>query len=822
MGQQGQKGDKGDTGATGPIGPVGLTGPAGQQGVKGDKGDTGATGITGPQGPIGPEGQQGLKGDPGPTGPAGPKGDQGTTGNTGPIGPQGIPGPTGATGATGVQGPKGDTGATGPQGNTGATGATGPQGPQGVQGIPGPKGPPGNVGPTGPQGPAGTGINMKGTVPTYADLPVSGMVDGDAYTVQADGNLYVWDTTTSNWINAGPMQGPIGPQGDIGPEGPVGPQGDTGPEGPIGPTGIQGPIGNTGPQGAQGIQGVPGPTGPQGPPGAANATYTNTWKWTTATTPPPASGRVQIDNASMALATHIFLHKTNAAGTDLALQVGKAKVGDSLLLQERTDANHWGKYQISAITDNTTWMDVTVTVLTSSGTAIQNNADTDVTLLTQGAQVEEWSSGAGVPAGSAGRVGDWYLNQTTSDVYEKTADTTWTLRANIKGAQGIQGPTGATGSQGIQGVQGPQGNTGATGAQGPQGNTGPTGPTGAPGEHWIYGTGAPAVSADPVGTLYLDGTNGNVWEQQSGGWVFTGISIKGPTGAAGTPGAPGYPDTTGKLNDVLTVTTDGGAPTWAVPAAGGGATDLQYLGSWAAGTYNDGQIVVDNGVAYMATKSTSARPTAWPGVPQVGPVIPTPLIEGQWIKASGGIPVWSAITLADLPTSVTEFYSVTPPASPNDGDHWVMPISNGVLWRFRYNAGSASAYKWEFLGGSPILNYTTGPNGLLNGSWGNVVGAATTLTRAGDYQIVAAARLTAGAASQTCQICPYLTTGSNIVGVSAAATISSSTWLMNVTTPPYVLTGLAASSVIGVAGTANGAGATASSIVYMITPVRVA
>lgn len=53
-------------------------------------------------------------------------------------------------------------------------------------------GPAGLPGPTGPTGPQGTGINMKGTVPTIADLPATGNVNGDGYVVLADGHVYVW------------------------------------------------------------------------------------------------------------------------------------------------------------------------------------------------------------------------------------------------------------------------------------------------------------------------------------------------------------------------------------------------------------------------------------------------------------------------------------------------------------------------------------------------------------------------------------------------------------------------------------------------------
>jgi hypothetical protein len=47
--------------------------------------------------------------------------------------------------------------------------------------------------------------------------------------------------------------------------------------------------------------------------------------------------------------------------------------------------------------------------------------------------------------------------------------------------------------------------------------------------------------------------------------------------------------------------------------------------------------------------------------------------------------------------------SVLPP-SPADGQviDYVADSANGVIWRFRYRAASASTYKWELVGGSPL------------------------------------------------------------------------------------------------------------------------
>lgn len=67
--------------------------------------------------------------------------------------------------------------------------------------------------------------------------------------------------------------------------------------------------------------------------------------------------------------------------------------------------------------------------------------------------------------------------------------------------------------------------------------------------------------------------------------------------------------------------------------------------------------------------------------------------------------------------------------------------TSGVLWRFRYNAGSASAYKWEYLGGSPLRSLDD--VGRATGSAAYVELATqvrVTCPRAGDYDVSFGAR----------------------------------------------------------------------------------
>ena len=183
------------------------------------------------------------------------------------VGPQGPAGPIGPAGAQGPAGPAGPAGGQGPQGITGAQG------------------------PEGPVGPPGPGFDFLGQVATVGALPPSDNTVGDAYTVETDYNLYVWDG--SQWNDSGPIQGPqgvtgtqgptgpqgpagpIGPAGATGPAGPTGPQGATGPAGPTGLTGATGPAGPTGPVGPQGQQGIQGATGPAGPAGSATIVSSN-------------------------------------------------------------------------------------------------------------------------------------------------------------------------------------------------------------------------------------------------------------------------------------------------------------------------------------------------------------------------------------------------------------------------------------------------------------------------------------------------------------------------------------------------------------------
>ena len=93
-------------------------------------------------------------------------------------------------------------------------------------------------------------------------------------------------------------------------------------------------------------------------------------------------------------------------------------------------------------------------------------------------------------------------------------------------------------------------------------------------------------------------------------------------------------------------------------------------------------------------------------------------------------------TLAKGPT-----YETSLPSSPIDGQeiYYAANATDGVIWHLRYRSGSSSSYKWEFVGGSPLMTQGTANDSTrtAGGGYGTITGAcaAITLPLAGDYQI---------------------------------------------------------------------------------------
>lgn len=162
------------------------------------------------------------------------------------------------------------------------------------------------------------------------------------------------------------------------------------------------------------------------------------------------------------------------------------------------------------------------------------------------------------------------------------------------------------------------------------------------------------------------------------------------------------------------------------------------------------------------------------------------------------------------------------PPNPADGQeiNYLADSANGVVWRLKYRAGSASAYKWEFLGGPPLWKVLG--DEVLSATTGAWIDATTvpkvTVPLAGNY-------LARGLANWR------LGTGgcSGFLGLAAGATAPSFQQAVNVATANNagtvpvegVLTGLAAAGDIRLRFYQNNASCFVNNKVLFVTPVRV-
>jgi hypothetical protein len=199
-----------------------------------------------------------------------------------------------------------------------------------------------------------------------------------------------------------------------------------------------------------------------------------------------------------------------------------------------------------------------------------------------------------------------------------------------------------------------------------------------------------------------------------------------------------------------------------------------------------------------------------------GSGVPQPVVNGQWVKGVGGAAVWSSIAAADIgggyaPNKITvSTLAGGPPASPSDADIWIATgiTAGGVRWAFQYNASSASAYKWEFIGGPPIY-LSAVPGAVINtqtqvGATGYyyAVASAYTTVRAGDYIVDGLGRIAANGGTSS-QIQGQSFAGAALVSDAGASSMLTTT--DDVKQIPHVdrAYGVAASVVIGIGWTSN-------------------
>jgi len=167
-------------------------------------------------------------------------------------------------------------------------------------------------------------------------------------------------------------------------------------------------------------------------------------------------------------------------------------------------------------------------------------------------------------------------------------------------------------------------------------------------------------------------------------------------------------------------------------------------------------------------------------------------------------------------------YGTSLPGSPVDGQTAILVDSTtnpSYQWAFRYNGGSSSSYKWEFVGGTAwtlvIPDYTT----TGTGAWQAASGAGNVLTipRAGDYDFTLSAFLSGANAS--IHVLGILVAGASPPPLQCNASMAANGNAALYTRRPA--TGVSAGQTVGPGYYSVTATGTFGSLVLAVTPKRV-
>lgn len=200
-----------------------------------------------------------------------------------------------------------------------------------------------------------------------------------------------------------------------------------------------------------------------------------------------------------------------------------------------------------------------------------------------------------------------------------------------------------------------------------------------------------------------------------------------------------------------------------------------------------------------------------------------------WVNGNA----WDATAANDFEGRVeTEFVlksnavsaSASLPGSPVDGQelYYLADTTNGVVWHLRYRSGSASAYKWEFVGGGALYSEVTTVETTTSGTFVDLatVGPSITLPLAGDYDYDFSAL--ESAASQTAIVGAKFGAAAVSLADEAFVTNSASGNSSSIASGQRRKLALAASTVVKLQYTVTGgATATFQQRHLAIMPVRV-
>jgi hypothetical protein len=142
------------------------------------------------------------------------------------------------------------------------------------------------------------------------------------------------------------------------------------------------------------------------------------------------------------------------------------------------------------------------------------------------------------------------------------------------------------------------------------------------------------------------------------------------------------------------------------------------------------------------------------------------------------------------------------PSLPADGEEVYFQsaamATPGVVWHLRYRAASASAYKWEFIGGAALYAYSSAHSKAVTaGKWEAISGPSITAPLAGDYEVRHSVSIEGSSTSN-----PIVVAGVSIAGAEpieesrAAANRSAVATALASLSADYRAVGIAAAQVL--------------------------
>ena len=184
-----------------------------------------------------------------------------------------------------------------------------------------------------------------------------------------------------------------------------------------------------------------------------------------------------------------------------------------------------------------------------------------------GADGAIWFSGTGVPASDLGNVGDFYFRTSNAGIYKKTGSSTWTFQLDIDGEDGATWHTGPDFPASSLGEVGDfyfrQSNgyvyekTAVTTWSYRADLTGPQGLRGVDGTQWYSGSGVPGSTLGRNGDFYIRNTTNVVYKKINGTWTIVS-DLSGADGAVWFSGSRAPSGSLGNTGDFYFRTSNAG------------------------------------------------------------------------------------------------------------------------------------------------------------------------------------------------------------------------------------------------------------------------